>query len=217
MKEPLILHLNSAGRLGQLALSEGNILLAEQQDEQPHLQSSLLNAHIRALLKEAKRDLSEIDAVSVVSGPGSFTGLRIGVSTAKGLCYGLNIPLIGVSALDIQLEELRKKQETSAGFVAAIPSGKTGWYMKAVNAQQEVVLEAGYYPNGEAEAFRLDHPDFTFRIDLNHDLSDIAALTDMKSMILIGVNKYYGSIFENLAYFEPLYINPFQSGDGKKA
>ena len=98
----LILTLDTATKSCSLALSENGIVLESiDYNEGNFSHSEKLHLFIEELCAKAKINLSDLDAIAVSKGPGSYTGLRIGVSSAKGLCYGLDIPLISVETLEV--------------------------------------------------------------------------------------------------------------------
>ena len=101
MTGPLILHIETATDICSVALSEGNRQLSLVESGQERSHATLLNRFIRQSAEEAGKKLKDLDAVAVSKGPGSYTGLRIGVSTAKGLAYALEIPLLSTSTLKI--------------------------------------------------------------------------------------------------------------------
>ena len=96
---PILLSIETATESCSVALSDGSQVLAIRESAGANEHSSLLTVYIEELLKETGLQLSETDAVAVSMGPGSYTGLRIGVSVAKGLCYSLGKPMIAVDTL----------------------------------------------------------------------------------------------------------------------
>ena len=96
-----ILMIETSTECCSVALSEGDRIVAERVDETPKQQSALLAPYIDAVLREAGWQATDLAAVAVSEGPGSYTGLRVGVSTAKGLCFGAGVPLLGIDTLQI--------------------------------------------------------------------------------------------------------------------
>lgn len=96
----LILALDTSSIVASAALMEEEKLIGEYTINQDKTHSQKLMPLIDALLQACERQLEDVDIIAVAEGPGSFTGLRIGVATAKGLAHGANIPVIGVSTLD---------------------------------------------------------------------------------------------------------------------
>ncbi|MFI3289829.1 MAG: tRNA (adenosine(37)-N6)-threonylcarbamoyltransferase complex dimerization subunit type 1 TsaB [Rikenellaceae bacterium] len=100
----LILSIESGTEICSVALSRDGEVIALRDNHVGRDHARLVATFVDELLKECGVEATELDAVAVSKGPGSYTGLRIGVSLAKGLCYGLNIPLIGVGSLEALLQ-----------------------------------------------------------------------------------------------------------------
>src|ERR1035437_7733479 len=108
----LILNLETATTICSVAIAKDGCLLALKEQNGDYSHAENLTLFIEDVLHHANVKLSDIDAVAVSKGPGSYTGLRIGVSTAKGLCYSLNKPLIAINtlqhlALSISIRDVR--------------------------------------------------------------------------------------------------------------
>lgn len=97
----VILSLETSVDTCSVAIHDEGKLLASETIEEPQAHASKLGLLIEKVLKDSNKSSAQLEAVAVTSGPGSYTGLRIGVSTAKGLCYSLNIPLIAVNTLQL--------------------------------------------------------------------------------------------------------------------
>lgn len=97
--DPLILHLETSTNTCSVALSRGADLLSIRETDEQKAHSTLLTVFIDETLKEADIQPSSLNAIAVSKGPGSYTGLRIGVSVTKGMAYGLGIPVIGITSL----------------------------------------------------------------------------------------------------------------------
>jgi tRNA threonylcarbamoyladenosine biosynthesis protein TsaB len=89
-----ILHIDTSGETGTTAIATDGIIVAKRINENTRNQSAVINIHIEELLAEIGISSNELSAIAVCGGPGSYTGLRIGLATAKGLCYALDIPLL---------------------------------------------------------------------------------------------------------------------------
>lgn len=101
MKDPIILNIESATEPCSVAISQGDTLLAYSKSIRKFDHATRMLLMVEQCLQEARLDRSELDALGVSMGPGSYTGLRVALSTAKGLSIALNIPLIGLSTLEI--------------------------------------------------------------------------------------------------------------------
>ncbi len=101
-----------------------------------------LNVFIAEVMKEAGRSLDELDAVAVGIGPGSYTGLRIGLSAAKGLCFALDKPLIGMGTLDVLLAEFmyaERKVETNDTLVPMVDARRMEVYARTFGSDMEPI------------------------------------------------------------------------------
>ncbi|MBX2930838.1 MAG: tRNA (adenosine(37)-N6)-threonylcarbamoyltransferase complex dimerization subunit type 1 TsaB [Chitinophagaceae bacterium] len=97
----LLLHIDTATESAGIYLSENNQLIASEQNHEQKNHASFIQPAIQKILQQQNKSLHNIDAVSVVNGPGSYTGLRVGLASAKGICYALNKPLITLNTLHI--------------------------------------------------------------------------------------------------------------------
>lgn len=236
MTDPLILHIETATDVCSVALSEGDQQLALMESGQERSHATLLNNFIKSSVNKAGRKLNELDAVAVSKGPGSYTGLRIGVSTAKGLAYALEIPLLASGTLENMAngilfheaaKELRsihgdqllfcpmldaRRMEVYAGFYT--PEGESFREVKA-----DIISEASYqdilssfhvcfFGNG-AEKCKpvLTHPHAHY---IDHVFPSAA------SMISLILKRYQEKKFEDVAYFEPYYLKDFIATVPKK-
>lgn len=213
-----ILHLETATKVCSVALSQDGVLkqLRETREEN-YSHGENLTVFIETVLQQEGIAADQLAAVSVASGPGSYTGLRIGVSTAKGLCYALSIPLIAVDSL------LAIAQQAHAAYpeVNVIPM---------IDARRMEVFSAVYGPNGtvlksisadviETDAYVAFEP-FVACGDGAEKLREtwsgrngIIFREDMLSSAAaqcgLAFGKYKSQAFENLAYFEPFYLKDF--------
>jgi tRNA threonylcarbamoyladenosine biosynthesis protein TsaB len=94
-----LLHIDTAGEKAMVAISQNGVLIAIQENEVFQTHASFLQVAIQTLVAETAIPLNSIDAIAVTMGPGSYTGLRVGLSSAKGIAYALNKPIIGLSTL----------------------------------------------------------------------------------------------------------------------
>lgn len=222
----LILSVETATKVCSVALAENGILLNIKESKTEHFShSENLNIFIEELFAKSDVTLNDLDAIAVSMGPGSYTGLRIGVSTVKGLAYGLGIPVIGIDSLEslANLSNYKGMHKLCPMFdarrmeVYAAIYNKQGKQELGVEAK---VIESDSYADILAEdklVFLgpgankckgiISHPQAIF--DLKTEVS-------AQGMIEIAENKYKQSKFENLAYFEPFYLKDFIAGKPKK-
>jgi len=230
MYNPLILHIETSTELCSVALSSGVNCLDIRENREGRNHAALLTIFIDDLLKTNNVHANQLDAVAFSSGPGSYTGLRIGLSTAKGMCYGGNIPLIAVSTLQIMSMgfALQNDIPDSALLCPMIDArrmevytamyDKNGQTIKDVSA--EIITEQSFvswldksqiyfFGNGAAKCrSTITHSNAVFTENFSH-----SALY----MIQPALQAFNNEKFEDLAYFEPYYLKDFIAGPKKKA
>ena len=188
--------------------------------------SEQLHIFIKEALEEASLSFSDLNAVAVSKGPGSYTGLRIGVSAAKGLCFSLDLPLIAIPTLEsmahqVQLGEgelaipvldARRMEVYSAVF--------NNKYQEIRDTRAEIIDENSFLDyvsehkvhivGSGAEKCKeiLEQPNFHF---------DTSMVPSAKEMATIAFEKYKKGQFEDVAYFEPFYLKDFIIQSKKKA
>ncbi len=225
---PLILHIETSTELCSVALSRGNQCICVKENAEGRNHATMLTPFINDLLEEYDVSVSQLNAVSVSIGPGSYTGLRIGVSTAKGLCYGGNIPLIAISTLQAMCFGFIRQYSTSksALFCPMIDARRmevyTALYDKDAQLVEKIVAEVitessfasrlDQYPiyffgNGAAKCRSvITHPNAIFPEGFVHSA---------KYMIQPTLQAYNEEHFENVAYLEPFYLKDFIAGPKK--
>ena len=130
-----ILNIETATSVCSVSLADSGRLLHLEESDEPNLHSSQLTVYIEKLFKQTNLEMKQLNAVAVSKGPGSYTGLRIGVSVAKGICYALNIPLIAISTL----------QSMAYGYVQKYdPEEKDSWFCPMIDARRMEVYAAFY-------------------------------------------------------------------------
>src|SRR5205814_5136447 len=97
----LIFNIDTALEIASLGLAEDGIMIQSIENDQQKDHAAWIHVAIKNLFEKTGKTIDQLDAVAVSNGPGSYTGLRVGLSTAKGLCYALNIPLITVGTLQV--------------------------------------------------------------------------------------------------------------------
>lgn len=217
----LILCLETATTNCSVALAKDGVLLALKEDNSAkYSHAEKLHVFIEELLAENKLNISQLDAIAVSKGPGSYTGLRIGVSTAKGLCFSLAIPLIAIPTL------------TSLAAQVKIEAGKI---VSMLDARRMEVYSAIYDPNlnqvRETKAQILDENAFREYLDkeklvfigsgvekfkgICEHLNAVfveGKLPSAREMCELAESRYKKSDTEDVAYFEPYYLKDFITG-----
>jgi tRNA threonylcarbamoyladenosine biosynthesis protein TsaB len=216
----IILSLETSTDVCSVALHDNGTLVAGTEIHEPQSHAAQLPGLILNVLKTATLDLTQVQAVAVTNGPGSYTGLRIGTSTAKGLCYALDIPLIALGSLELlafqakdhntQPDLLCPMLDARRMEVYCLVADKDLRVVQPVSAMViddhsfEELLEGNrmlFFGNG-AEKCRsvLQHPNAVF-ID---NIFPLAA-----SLGIMAEEKYKQSAFEDLIQFKPFYLKEF--------
>lgn len=224
----LLLSIETATKVCSVALHEDDRLLASQQLHIDKSHSGLLTVLISDLLKYAGYSFSDLTALAVSEGPGSYTGLRIGASTAKGLCFSLDIPVVTVNTLEAMGRAILPYAEAESLICPMIDARRMEVYYLLMNKRGEVVEQtqpkiidessyAGelekqkvyFFGDGAAKCQSLleNHPNARFISGIVPSAVQVGE---------IGFEKLVAQDFADLAYFEPLYLKEFYSPKSKK-
>lgn len=219
---PVLLHIETATEVCSVAISEGDKLLAVYESADGNSHSKNLLPFIDKALKQADRTLKDVNAVVVSIGPGSYTGLRIGVSTAKSLAYALEIPVITISTLEsiaqgaIELE----KPEAPCLVVPMIDARRMEVFTARYDAEMNLVEDVSAVVIDE-NAFRsvLEHNKVIFcgngmpkckdllSQSLNAQFVDFSI--SAQYMLNKALRKWQNEDFADVAYFEPFYLKEY--------
>ena len=222
----LILSIESATKNCSVALAaDGEILALKELHEEKFSHAEKLHSFVLEVMETSGRKLAELDAVAVSKGPGSYTGLRIGVSAAKGLCYALDKPLISIPTLECLARQVEMTEEGLV--VPLLDARRMEVYSAVFNSRFEAVretraeiLDAGSFSeyldqgkvcflgDGAAKTKELiNHPNAVFIT---------GRFPSAREMAPIAENKAIDGQFEDLAYFEPFYLKDFVAGKPKR-
>jgi tRNA threonylcarbamoyladenosine biosynthesis protein TsaB len=220
MPNTYILQINTAFSEASIGISKNGELLAESVNPDQHDHAAFLQPAILELCNNVQISLKDFHAVSVVNGPGSYTGLRVGLSSAKGICYALNIPIICINTLDwmafgnLSLESTlicpMIDARRSEVFTALYDKSMIPMIQPTAMVLDEMSFESllnqysiGFVGNG-AEKWQAicNHPNASF------PRSNQNAIHLSK----ISYNSFLKNDFADLAYSEPYYIKEFFTG-----
>lgn len=212
-----ILHLETATKVCSVGLSsDGNLKALCEVKDDGYVHGEQLTLLIEEALSKAALKPADLSAVSVTSGPGSYTGLRIGVSTAKGLCYALDIPLIAIDTLRV-LAHVGRQKHTTQTLCPLIDARRMEVYnaiydseLKLLKAISADILEETSYASFEpfvcfgdgAPKVKELWQGRNIRIDTELENSASGHVSE-------AFDKYNAGDFEDLAYFEPFYLKDF--------
>ncbi|MFD2542519.1 tRNA (adenosine(37)-N6)-threonylcarbamoyltransferase complex dimerization subunit type 1 TsaB [Lacinutrix gracilariae] len=214
----IILNIETATTNCSVSLSkEGETFALQEDNSKQYSHAERLHVYIETLLKQNNLQPTDLDAIAVSKGPGSYTGLRIGVSAAKGLCFALDKPLISVSTL----EALARQVKAEEGVIVPMLDARR---MEVYSA----VFDANYNIVREIEAQILDEQSFASYLEkgkvyfvgngvektktlITHENAVFIEdkLPSANEMSVIAFNKYQKKDLEDVAYFEPYYLKDF--------
>ena len=214
----IILNIETATTNCSVALSkEGKTIFLKEDYDKNYSHAERLHVYIDEVLKEAGIALNDLSAVAISKGPGSYTGLRIGVSAAKGLCFALDKPLISVSTLEalahqvscnegviVAMLDARRMEVYSAVFDCNYKRIRQTKAQILVEHAFSEYLEKGkvYFIGNGVEKTKdiINHPNAVFIEN---------KLPSANDMSLLAYKKFKTNDFEDVAYFEPYYLKDF--------
>jgi tRNA threonylcarbamoyladenosine biosynthesis protein TsaB len=214
-----ILNIETATKNCSVALAkDGKTVLCKEIAEQGYSHAERLHVFIEEIIREANITFQDVKAIAVSKGPGSYTGLRIGVSSAKGLCYALGIPLLAIDTLTILANQLHVEN---------------GIVIPMIDARRMEVYSAVFNSEGkkirEVQAEIITEDSFASYDEILHFIGDAnekvkTVLTQSKfvfhnnvvfpsanEMSTLSYAKFQNNDFEDVAYFEPYYLKDFMS------
>lgn len=222
IENPLLLHIETATEICSVALTFGDEVLGVRETNDGNSHSKNLLPFIDQILKEAHRKMDDLNGVVVSIGPGSYTGLRIGVSMAKGIAYSLGIPAITISTLD----------SIAHGALLAEGAPANTLYVPMIDARRMEVFAAQYDATmtlmKEVEAIIIDETSFKEILDnksvifCGNGMSKCKELLSQhpnahfcnapisaRNMLPTALKKWQNQDFADVAYFEPFYLKDY--------
>lgn len=224
-----ILNIETSTSVCSVALSIDGNVVSIQESHSKNSHSELITIFCNNVVTDAGLNFSDLEAVSVSKGPGSYTGLRIGVSTAKGFCYGLEIPLISIDTLTAMATGMKNKLDykgnsNSTLFCPMIDARRMEVYtalfsetLHKVEQTTAKIIDKNSFSDylsthkiifaGDGAAKCKDVLDYKTNAIFIDDFHPSASY-----LCMIAEQKYLAKEFENTAYFEPYYLKDFVAG-----
>lgn len=202
-----------------VALSvNGSVTALREDPDKNYSHAEQLHVFIEKVLAEASIEKASLDAIAVSKGPGSYTGLRIGVSAAKGLCYALDIPLIAVPTLQV----LAAKVECTEPVIPMLDARRmevyAAVYAKGTEVREtraEILTDSSFAEYLSAgKTFFIGSGVEKFKTTCNHPNAELILdkLPSAKEIAGLAEKKFSDKDFEDVAYFEPYYLKDFKVG-----
>jgi tRNA threonylcarbamoyladenosine biosynthesis protein TsaB len=219
-----ILNIETATKNCSVALAkDGKTILCKEIAEEGYSHAERLHVFIEAIIEEAGIALQDLSAIAVSQGPGSYTGLRIGVSAAKGLCYALDVPLIAVDTL----QALAAQVTISSGLIIPMIDARrmevySAIFSPSLEKKREVLAqiidENSFEDRQETLYFIGDCTEKCKSVltNENHVFLEEIVYPSAKEMSAISFEKFKISDTVDVAYFEPYYLKDFMITTPKK-
>lgn len=231
----LILSIETGTDICSVALANDGELMALRESDEGRDHAKKVALFVDELLRETGVQPSDLDAIAVGKGPGSYTGLRIGVSFAKGMCYALNIPLIALGSLDALTEVAREdydagildieEEEWSHAYLCPMVDARrmevyTQIFDTEGVAVSEVTAEvvtpesfASWRTNGKLVIFGNGSAKCTETLP---DAIQVSVSPSARGLVRLAEEAFKAERFEDIAYFEPFYLKEFLVIPSKK-
>lgn len=220
-----ILCIETSEKTCSVALSKKGILQDEITNTEEQSHAKKLTLIIDQLLNRNHLSFSNLEAVAVSSGPGSYTGLRIGVSTAKGVCFGKDLPLIAINTLDILFYASKIKHPAYDVYVPNLDARRNEVFMSIKSKDGEDILSTKPVVLDENPLNKLvgkscliagSGSEKFIEFKKENDALDSALKPLAKDMCSYAYEKFVKEEFESVAYFEPTYFKAVHTTVSKK-
>ncbi len=229
----MILQIETATSVCSAALSDKGHTVSTKELNEPNVHASQLTLLVDALMQDAGLRFSDLDAVAVSMGPGSYTGLRIGVSAAKGFCYAADLPLIAVPTLQAMAWGFRNSKSMilaeKALLVPMVDARRMEVYMGVFDQELEVVVDTSaeiideqsffHYGNDIPVVLFGNGADKLMGVFEGNKQVDVQSgfLNSASHMSCLAFRKLEQGQLEDVAYFEPYYLKDFIPTTPRKA
>lgn len=223
---PTLLLLETSGKTCSVALANENTILASRSASADHfVHAEMLHGMIHELMTEQKIAWNSLTAIAVSKGPGSYTGLRIGVSAAKGLCFSLNIPLIAIDTTTILAHYALRIHPDAMRIIPMIDARRMEVYCACfdekanrITPDEAVIVDENTLAHLKPEELVLigDGAEKCTSV-IDSRIRIIPSLPNAEMMWQLAFGHLVESKFEDIAYFEPFYLKEYTPGVSRKS
>lgn len=224
----LILNIETSTQVCSVSLSLDGKTLGIQESNTKNSHAEQLTIFVQQVMSKEGYELKDLDAIAVSKGPGSYTGLRIGVSTAKGLCYSLDKPLIAISTLEAMafgmIQSIKEEDLENQLFCPMIDARRMEVYCALFDSKTSMVREIkAEIIDENSFANELKITTLVFGGDGASKCKEVLPqsqktiflddfLPSSRFMSQLAEQKFIDNNFEDVAYFEPFYLKDFVAG-----
>ena len=224
-----ILHIETSTKQCSVAIGyKGKFITEKKLLSEKFSHEENVHVFIQKTLEEVNLNISELNAVSISKGPGSFTGLRIGVATAKGICFALDLPLIALNTLELMIQPFIKKKEID--FLIPMLDARrmevyTAIYDKYGNCVEQtnahILTESSFQKTvGDSNCLIIGSGAVKFhniKPKIKAHFSDFIYYPSAKEMCSLSWKLYLNRDFQEINSFEPYYLKDFQTTTPKNS
>lgn len=210
----ILLHIETATPICSVCISEDHKILAKIKSEEINSHAQVLAALIQKALLIANKKITELNAICISEGPGSYTGLRIGFAISKGICYALNLPLILVPTLHAMAIGMQPNAKEGFLLCPVLDARRNDVYFSFFNSKAEEILPHDCKAANEVNNMLVQMQNraivagtgvekfkpYSKTIDIVYE-----NVIDASNMISVGLEKFNNNLFADLAYSEPIY------------
>lgn len=219
----LILSIESSGNICSVALQNTDKLIAVKQSNEANIHARLLAVFVKQILEENNKQISDLSAIAVSGGPGSYTGLRIGVSLAKGICFAANLPLISVNTLQsiaLSTKENLNNLTDNSLFMPMIDARRMEVYtqsfdinLNSISHTKPLIIDDCFFKNLDSTKQYFASGNGTLKIDKSTAPAFFKIIDNIEfssvNVAVLAYKKYLLNDFENLQDYEPVYLKEF--------
>lgn len=226
----ILLLLETSTEVCSVALSIDSELIAQREIQEHKAHARVISDFIKEVLSDASLSINDCDAVVVSEGPGSYTGLRVGVSVAKGICYGANLPLIAVSSLELIARLALEKSSEPEGYYTIAPMIDArrmevytalfdSKFNQLTKTEAHIITQDSFMESLSAGKviFTGDGSEKAKSVITHPNAIFTQTHASARGMIQPAMQKYKRSEFADTAYFKPFYLKDFIAGISKKS
>ena len=221
MSMALILNIETSTKVCSVSLAlNGDVIAFKEESSEKYIHSEKLNIFIEELFAQVDYQINDLAAICVSKGPGSYTGLRIGVSSAKGFCYALDIPLISIDSLSVLARDYLNNNFMQANTILMpmIDARRMEVYTAVFNDKADIqtaisaeVIDAEFFDTNK-EIILIGDGAKKFNSIIPRNVRIENNLSSSKGMASLSYLKFTKKEFEDVAYFEPYYLKSFKLG-----